>query len=168
VREWLVESGLIPHRGRERRHFPEGEFYRGRLLLITENDYDLGLFNGDVGLIWPVADGSLLAHFASAENVPRSLSPGQLPSHETAFALTIHKSQGSEHEEIALILPHENSPLLTRELIYTGVTRAKKGVYVFGEESSVRGASRRSVVRHSGLWAAVLRQIASEQAKRTE
>jgi exodeoxyribonuclease V alpha subunit len=91
-----------------------------------------------------------------------------LPSHETAFALTIHKSQGSEHEEIALILPHENSPLLTRELIYTGVTRAKKGVYVFGEESSVRAASRRSVVRHSGLSAAVLRQIASEQAKRTE
>lgn len=159
VRMWLVEGGLIPYSARETRQRPESEFYRGRLILITENDYEMGLFNGDVGLIWPGQDGVLLAHFPSGEKATRALAPAQLPAHESAFALTIHKSQGSEHEEIALVLPHENSPLLTRELLYTGVTRAKTGVHVFGEEKSVRVAAGRSVVRHSGLCAALLRSL---------
>lgn len=168
VRAWLVEGGFVPHRARESRHRPEAEFYRGRLILITENDYEMGLFNGDVGLIWPGKDGALLAHFAVENGATRALSPGQLPAHETAFALTIHKSQGSEHEEVALVLPQENSPLLTRELIYTGVTRAKKGVHVFGDEKSVRAASQRSVVRHSGLSVALIRQLSIGELPQTE
>lgn len=161
IRIWLVEGGLIPYSARENRRTPASEFYRGRLILITENDYEMGLFNGDVGLLWPGKDGALLAHFGSGETASRALAPAQLPAHETAFALTIHKSQGSEHDEIALVLPNENSPLLTRELFYTGVTRARKCVHVFGEEKSVRAAPQRSVVRHSGLGATLLRQLST-------
>lgn len=168
VRMWLVEAGLVPYSARESRQRPENEFYRGRLILITENDYEMGLFNGDVGLFWPGEDGTLVAHFASGEQSTRALAPAQLPAHETAFALTIHKSQGSEHDEVALVLPHENSPLLTRELFYTGVTRARERVHVFGEEKSVRAASERSVVRHSGLSAALLRQLAMGRSRPPE
>jgi exodeoxyribonuclease V alpha subunit len=161
VRMWLVLGGFVPPSARESRHRPEAEFYRGRLILITENDYELGLFNGDVGLIWPGKGGVLLAHFPEENGGTRALPPGQLPAHETAFALTIHKSQGSEHEEVALVLPQETSPLLTRELIYTGVTRAKKAVHLFGEEKAVRVAAQRSVVRHSGLSTALLAQLST-------
>lgn len=166
VRMWLIEGGFVPHSTRENRNRPEAEFYRGRLILITENDYELGLFNGDVGLIWPEKGGTLLAHFLGESGGTRALAPGQLPAHETAFALTIHKSQGSEHDEVALVLPQENSPLLTRELIYTGVTRAKRAVHVFGEEKAVRAAAQRSVVRHSGLSAALVRQLSMIEPSR--
>jgi len=146
VRRWLSDAGLLPR---------DGEFYRGRLILVTTNDYGVRLQNGDVGILWPDEEGHLLAYFSTVNSEGdvqlRALSPAQLPAHESAFAMTIHKSQGSEHEEVAVLLPEESSPLLTRELVYTGITRAKKRAHLFGPLSSLSAASARSVTRHSGL-----------------
>ncbi len=162
VRGWLVEAGLVP-KGGEGSRGGDG-WYRGRLILITENDYEMGLFNGDVGLIWPDDGGNLSAHFPTDGGELRALSPAQLPAHETAFALTIHKSQGSEHDEVAVVLPHETSPLLTRQLVYTGVTRAKKGVVLFGSEGAVRAAAERSVTRYSGLATALRQRLSMSES----
>lgn len=145
VRKWLTAAGLIPK---------DGEFYRGRLVLVTENDYGVGLRNGDIGLAWPSPEGRAQILFASDEGGLRFLSPAQLPAHETAFASTIHKSQGSEHDEVLVLLPSAQSPLLTRELVYTGVTRARKKAHLFGSEEALSVAAERSVTRHSGLGAA--------------
>lgn len=142
IREWLCAAALIPR---------AGEFYRGRLVLVRENDYGVGLRNGDVGLVWPDAEGRMQVLFAEESGSLRRLSPAQLPAHETAFASTIHKSQGSEHEVVVVILPNEQSPLLTRELVYTAVTRARRQAHLFGEPQALVTAASRTVTRHSGL-----------------
>jgi exodeoxyribonuclease V alpha subunit len=165
IASWLVEAGVIP---REARLSPEGSrraqfatetFYRGRPILITENDYGLGLHNGDVGIVWPDGDGKLSVAVTDEAGSLRWLSPAQLPAHETAFALTIHKSQGSEYGEVAVILPDDRSPLLSRELVYTGVTRARHKVHLFGEEAALLAAASQSVVRHSGLRSALAARL---------
>ena len=142
IREWLCAAGLLPN---------SGEFYRGRLVLIRENDYGVGLRNGDVGLAWPDEAGRMQVLFAQESGTLRALSPAQLPAHETAFASTIHKSQGSEHDVVVVILPNEQSPLLTRELVYTAVTRARRQAHVFGTPEALVSAASRTVTRHSGL-----------------
>ncbi len=142
IRTVLADAALVP---------PKGSFFRGRPVLITQNDYGVGLFNGDVGLTWPNARGELRVHFLSSDGRLRELSPARLPAHETAFALSVHKSQGSEHDEIALVLPDLGSPLLTRELLYTAITRAKKRVQLFGTKQAIEAAVRDRVVRESGL-----------------
>ncbi|MBW2096115.1 MAG: exodeoxyribonuclease V subunit alpha, partial [Deltaproteobacteria bacterium] len=131
----------------------EGIWYRGRPILITRNDYTLGLFNGDVGLIFPDPDasGDPRALFRKQDGSIRKIHPARLPEHETVFAMTVHKSQGSEFDEVVLILPDQPSPILTRELIYTGLTRARKRGEVWGlEEVFLEGVSRR-IERSSGL-----------------
>ncbi len=153
VRTWLSEEGLLPF---------EGEIYQGRLILIMENDYGSGLSNGDVGLFWPAEGGRLTCHFAGQGGAPRQLAPAQLPAFESAFALTIHKSQGSEHDRVAVVLPQAGSPLLTRELLYTAVTRARRSVSVYGTDEAVTEAVKRSVVRHSGLKRALARALGRE------
>ena len=107
---------------------PEKRWYQGRPVMITKNDYQLGLFNGDIGIILldPVTDHDLRAFFLSPEGDFRSFLPIRLPEHETVYAMTVHKSQGSEFDEALLLLPDQHTPVLTRELIYTGITRAKK------------------------------------------
>ncbi len=142
IRTVLADAALVP---------PKGSFFRGRPGLITQNDDGVGLFNGDVGLTWPNARGELRVHFLSSDGRLRELSPARLPAHETAFALSVHKSQGSEHDEIALVLPDLGSPLLTRELLYTAITRAKKRVQLFGTKQAIEAAVRDRVVRESGL-----------------
>ena len=142
IREWLCAAGLLP---------TSGEFYRGRLVLIRENDYGVGLRNGDVGLAWPDDAGRMQVLFAQESGTLRALSPAQLPVHETAFASTIHKSQGSEHDVVVVILPNEQSPLLTRELVYTAVTRARRQAHIFGAPEALVVAASRTVTRHSGL-----------------
>ena len=104
--------------------------------MITRNDYNLRLFNGDVGIILPDhgQDNELRAFFRDAGGNTRKFPPVMLPEHETVFAMTVHKSQGSEFESILFILPDYDSPVLTRELIYTGITRAKKHVEIWGSE----------------------------------
>ena len=98
-------------------------FYPHRPLLITENDPRLGLYNGDVGIVVE-HEGSLRAAFVDGSGL-RLLSPPRLPPHETVFAMSIHKSQGSEFDDVVVVLPDATSPLLTRELLYTAVTRAR-------------------------------------------
>ncbi|WP_448508880.1 exodeoxyribonuclease V subunit alpha [Immundisolibacter sp.] len=125
--------------------------YPGRPLLVGSNDYVLGLFNGDLGLLLPDPAGDLRAWFAGADGAPRALAPSRLPAHESAYALTVHKSQGSEFTRVLLILPPQPSPLLTRELIYTALTRAREGVTVWGSEATLAAAVGRRLERDSGL-----------------
>ena len=141
----LHEAGLI------RRDTP---FYRGRPVLVTENDYIHKLFNGDTGIILPDPDpdtGHLRAFFAASDGTIRAIPPEFLPKHETAFAMTVHKSQGSEFERVLMVLPPEDSILLTRELIYTGITRAKQSVTIWSDEAVFGGAVKRRTERRSGL-----------------
>jgi exodeoxyribonuclease V alpha subunit len=140
--ERLAESGLIE---------PRGAQFDGRPILITENDARQGLFNGDVGIICR-EDGRLWAYFPSAEGADvRRFACPLLPAHETAFAMTVHKSQGSEFRSVAVVMPSRISPVVTRELIYTAISRARERVVVFADEVIVRAAIARQVRRHSGL-----------------
>ncbi len=140
----LARKGLIA---------PRHEFYRGRPILITGNDYRLGLFNGDVGLIWPDAEagGVLRAFFPRQDGPPRALSPQRLPAHETVYAMTVHKSQGSEFDRVLLMLPDRHSELLTRELLYTAITRARHSVTVRGTREVFEKTVAARVHRHTGL-----------------
>ena len=127
--------------------------YPGLPILITQNDDPLRLYNGDIGILLPdPADASLLlAWFIGEDGGIRRIPPARLPGHEPAFAMTVHKSQGSEFDKVLLILPEKDSPLLTRELIYTGLTRARSRVEVWFQESVLRAAVTRYVQRGSGL-----------------
>ena len=131
----------------------EGRWYRGRPVLITQNDYNLRLYNGDVGIVLPDpgAEGELRVFFQAPDGTLRAFHPVRLPEHETVYALTVHKSQGSEFDRLLLILPDRDSPILTRELIYTGFTRAREGVEVWGHEKVFREAVGRRTIRASGL-----------------
>lgn len=127
-------------------------WYRGRPVMVTRNDYTISLFNGDIGFVLSDPEtGELRAFFQGKGNVPRRLSPSRLPEHETVFAMTVHKSQGSEFDEALLILPDRDSPILTRELIYTAVTRARRKVTVWGDEGIFVRAVKRRTLRSSGL-----------------
>lgn len=134
---------------------PRGVHYDGRPIMITRNDYQLELFNGDVGVMVETDDG-MRAHFASGEGM-RSFRPARLPPHETVFAMTVHKSQGSEFNRVAVVLPSHQSPIVTRELLYTAVTRARKRVDVFAEPALIADALGRRIERASGLREALLR-----------
>ncbi len=131
---------------------PSGDFYRGRPLLVTENDYSHRLFNGDTGIIFPDPEtGTLRAFFPAPDGSVRSIPPEFLPQHETAFAMTVHKSQGSEFDRVILVLPPEDKLLLTRELVYTGITRAKESIAVWADEAVFASAVGRRTERRSGL-----------------
>jgi exodeoxyribonuclease V alpha subunit len=128
-----------------------GEEYHGKPVMVTTNDYEVGLFNGDTGLLWRAADDTLRGWFAFTGNEPRSVSIRQLPEHRCAYALTVHKSQGSEFDEVLLVLPSTESPVLTRELVYTGVTRARNRVVIQGECQTFMQGCQRRVQRASAL-----------------
>ena len=144
VEERLAKAGLIK---------PDGRWYAGEPVMITRNDYNLGLFNGDIGLILPDPESGseLRAFFPSGTAGMRKVLPLRLPEHESAFAMTVHKSQGSEFDRVLLILPDRDAPLLTRELLYTAITRAKKSVELLGSEQLFVTAVQRQIVRRSGL-----------------
>jgi exodeoxyribonuclease V alpha subunit len=138
---------------------PRGIWYRGRPVLVTTNDYHLRLFNGDLGVALPDPEAAqaLRVFFRAAEGGLRRIPPARLPLHETAYAATVHKSQGSEAERVLLILPNEASPVMTRELIYTGLTRARSRVEVWGTRSVFESAVSRRLTRSSGLRDALWR-----------
>lgn len=138
----LAAAGLIK---------PRAEWYKGRPVLVTQNDAALRLYNGDVGLAWPDAADVLLVHFPDGQGGFRTFQPTRLPEHETVYAMTVHKSQGSEFGRVVLVLPEDLSPVLTRELIYTGVTRAVSGVTVIGAEDVLRAGVEARVARESGV-----------------
>ncbi len=144
IEKWLVKMNLID---------PSAEFYHGRPVMVTQNDYSLKLFNGDTGIIFKVPDkqNEIKAFFPGKDNTLRSFHPAVLPAHETVFAMTIHKSQGSEFDNVMLVLPEQESPVLTRELIYTAVTRAKKNFQIIGTEKIINYAISRNIERRSGL-----------------
>lgn len=127
-------------------------WFPGRLLLITENSYRHGLFNGDVGICLADADGTPLAWFSGdgSESV-RAFHPAALPAHESAFAMTVHKAQGSEFDEVWLQLPRADSRVLSRELLYTGLTRARSVLHVAGSADVITAALARHAGRVSGL-----------------
>jgi exodeoxyribonuclease V alpha subunit len=132
---------------------PEKTWYPYRPLLITRNDYSLRLFNGDVGIILPdpESNNDLRAFFPAADGILRKLHPLRLPAHETVYAMTVHKSQGSEFDSVLMLLPDKDYPVLTRELIYTGVTRAREHIEIWGKEDVFRTAVSRRTERTSGL-----------------
>jgi len=132
---------------------PSGDWYPGRPIMITENDYQLCLFNGDIGLITIDEDDNetLRANFPDSEGGIRRFSPARLPAHETVFATTIHKSQGSEFNRVLIVLPDSPSALLSRELLYTAITRAKEEVLIFGEEKIISAAIAKRIERVSGI-----------------
>jgi exodeoxyribonuclease V alpha subunit len=142
---------------RSRGHDITGRYYRGRPLLLTRNDYSLGLFNGDIGVVWDEleADGSHVqrAFIASPEfgDTAKGFPLPQLPEAVTAWAMTVHKSQGSEFDTVIVVLPDSDVRTLTRELLYTAVTRAKSRVIVVGPDETLRLAIGRTARRGSGL-----------------
>ncbi|MDX8152059.1 exodeoxyribonuclease V subunit alpha [Patulibacter brassicae] len=129
---------------------PTGEWYVGRPLLVTENDEALRLYNGDTGIVVAGADGGVAAAFERGGGVV-TLGPGRLGAVETVHAMTIHKSQGSQFATVAVVVPPASSPILTRELLYTAVTRASERVLVVGPEDAVRAAVARPAARASAL-----------------
>ncbi len=128
-----------------------GAHYHGRPVIIRQNDSALGLFNGDVGLTL-ARQGRLQVFFPGREGF-RSFAPERLPAHESAWVMTVHQSQGSEFDDILLLLPDADNPVLSRELLYTAVTRARQGILLWGAEAALRGALARRMARDSGLEA---------------
>lgn len=125
-------------------------WYHGRPVIVTQNDYRIGLFNGDTGVCLAGADGHLRVWFRTETGL-QALLPGAMPAHETAYAMTVHKSQGSEFECVWLLLPPLDNPVLSRELIYTGITRARQRMELLGPETVFRAAVDRVIRRDSGL-----------------
>ncbi|HYB82684.1 MAG TPA: exodeoxyribonuclease V subunit alpha [Mycobacterium sp.] len=140
VQNWIAEATGQP---------AWSEWYAGRPLLVTANDYGLRVYNGDTG-VTVVGPEGLRAVIAGAAG-PLSFATSRLADVETMHAMTIHKSQGSQADEVTVLMPPEDSRLLTRELLYTAVTRAKAKVRIVGSEASLRAAISRRAVRASGL-----------------
>lgn len=141
VEAWLAEA--IPGYG------SDGEWYVGRPLMITANDYQVRLFNGDAGVV--VDDGGQHRAAFVREGKVELFAPSRLAEVQTVHALSIHRSQGSQYERVTVVLPPASSPLMTRELLYTAVTRAKKHVRILGTWESLAAAAQRPIVRASGL-----------------
>lgn len=132
----------------------DGQWYAGRPVMIACNDYYHNLFNGDVGMTMAGrlnGDRSLKVFFPDATRNVRALVPEQLPAHETVYAMTVHKSQGTEFDMVVLIMPDMDVPLLTRELLYTAVTRARKRVEIWGRREILEKTVARRIRRASGL-----------------
>ncbi|HOP41731.1 MAG TPA: exodeoxyribonuclease V subunit alpha, partial [Geobacteraceae bacterium] len=144
-----IETLLAAHR----LIVPDSTWYHGRPVMVTANDYTMRLFNGDVGIALPDPEhgGALAVFFPSEDGGVRRISPLRLPSHETAFAMTIHKSQGSEFDRVLLVIPPVDSQVLTRELLYTGITRARHSVELWCGKDLLAAAVERRIERRSGL-----------------
>ncbi len=137
------------------RGFASGKqrWYPGRPVIVSRNDYNLGLYNGDIGICLPEFPGSqsFFVWFEREAGVFRRFMPVRLPSHETAWALTVHKSQGSEFREVMVVLPETDHQLLSRELLYTAVTRAREKVFIRDPASLCGQMVNRAIDRSSGL-----------------
>lgn len=139
----LRETGLIEGTGR---------YHAGEPIIIVRNDYNIGLFNGDLGIVLTdIVTGELRVFFRGEGEEVLNFAPGRLPAHEPAFALTVHKSQGSEFHDALVILPERDAPVLTRELLYTGITRVRETVEVWSSEEILRQTIERKIERSSGL-----------------
>ena len=138
-----VEAIFVNHGQIRTRDFP---WYEKRPVVVNRNDAEMNLFNGDHGIHM---DGQVI--FPGIQGELRHYARSMLPAHDTAFAMTVHKSQGSEFQSVLLILPHENSPVLTRELLYTAITRTRSGLRIVGSLQSFKRAVLNPTRRPSGL-----------------
>ncbi|GAA4287917.1 exodeoxyribonuclease V subunit alpha [Georgenia daeguensis] len=165
VEQWVTEAagperaptsdpGRTPTSGPGRTAGPgragASPWYPGRPLLVTANDRETGLYNGDTGVVVADGEGGVVVVFGDPRD-PMRVRPHRLPPVETVHAMTVHRGQGGQFGKVSLILPPATSPLLTRELLYTAVTRARVSVRVVGTEEAVRAAVARPVRRASGL-----------------
>lgn len=146
IESLLIENKLIHLKNKE-------EWYIGRPIMILRNSINLGLYNGDIGITLTAEHdkSKLRVYFPFADGSIKGFSPFRLPEHETAYAMTIHKSQGSEFDHVNIILPTDYSPLLNRSLLYTAITRAKKTVSIYATEQILSQAVKSQTQRHSGL-----------------
>ncbi|MFT4203621.1 MAG: exodeoxyribonuclease V subunit alpha [Chitinophagaceae bacterium] len=148
IEDYLLSQGKIDGKG--------NTFYHNRPIMVLENNYELGLYNGDIGLLRKGNDGVVKAWFLDSDNKDtglKSVLPGLISKMETVFAMTIHKSQGSEFDRVMVVLPdsHRSEQLLTREILYTAVTRAKRWVLVAASQATIRETAERQVRRSSGV-----------------
>jgi exodeoxyribonuclease V alpha subunit len=131
---------------------PDGDFYENRPIMVTRNMYDLELFNGDTGILRKDGSGNIKAYFEDGKGGIKSVLPAYLTNSETVFAMTIHKSQGSEFSKVLVVLPEGTSnALLTCELLYTGITRAKDHITIQGKQDTIDYAVSTCVKRISGI-----------------
>ncbi len=145
IERLLVDTGAGTPRGGPA-HF------HGQLLIVTENSYRHRLFNGDIGICLRDERGALVAWFPGEDPLqPRAFHPAALPAHESAFAMTVHKAQGSEFDTVWLLLPARGNRVLSRELVYTGITRARRELHIAGSDAVIRDALARHASRWSGL-----------------
>jgi exodeoxyribonuclease V alpha subunit len=128
----------------------DAAWYIGRPVMVTANDPSLRLYNGDTGVVVEAAGGRVAAAFERGTGLVE-VSPTRLGSVDTVYAMTIHKAQGSQFDEVAVVLPGPDSPILTRELLYTAVTRARRRLIIAGTADAIRAAADRPVARSSGL-----------------
>jgi exodeoxyribonuclease V alpha subunit len=140
IENWLAAEDLLP---------PHRLWYPGRPVLVTANDYTLRLFNGDVGVA-VLTGGQLRVSFRQHGRIV-DYAPGRLADVQTVHAMTVHRSQGSQFDRVTVVLPEADSPLCTRELLYTALTRAQTRVRLIGTEAEVRAAVARPAARASGL-----------------
>jgi exodeoxyribonuclease V alpha subunit len=136
-------------------------WYVGRPVMVLRNDATLRLFNGDIGITLPDADGRLMVQFATADGGFRAVAPLRLPQHQTALAMTVHKAQGSEFEAVAVLLPAQRSRVLSRELLYTAITRARRQLLLAAPAAVLAAAIEAGTQRHSGLLARLREAAAS-------
>ncbi|MGY1410785.1 exodeoxyribonuclease V subunit alpha [Luteimonas sp. A611] len=133
-------------------------YFHRRLLLVTENSYRHRLFNGDIGICLRDGSGTLMAWFPGDDpSNPRPFHPAALPAHDSAFAMTVHKAQGSEFDEVWLVLPERFNRVLSRELVYTGLTRARSVLHMGGSAEVLANA----LARHTGRWSGLGRRLGS-------
>lgn len=145
VEAMLVEKKLIEK---------DDIFYENRPIMILQNDYSLHLFNGDIGIVRSDENSNRRVYFpGKSEGTTRSFLPSRLPDHQTVYAMTIHKSQGSEFSHVAIVLPPEKNPVLSRELLYTAITRTKGIVDIYGTENIFKKMINKKTVINSGLQA---------------
>lgn len=145
-------SEFIRHHTRQTAVTVDKHWFAGRPVMVTQNDYRQHLFNGDIGLTLADSSGQLRVWFPDQEGF-RAIAPVRLPAHETAWCMTIHKSQGSEFDEILLILPEqEDNPILGRELLYTGITRAKKKIRILGQRRVIHHALQKTLPPSSRIY----------------
>ena len=139
---------------------PGSAGYVGRPVMVLRNQPLLQLFNGDIGITLPAPEGGLAVAFVQADGQVRRVPAWRLPEHQSAWAMTVHKSQGSEFDEVLVLLPARRSPVLTRELLYTAVTRARQRVGLAGSAAVVAAAIAAPTRRHSGLIARLREALA--------
>jgi len=152
INNWIADvmraEGLITRD--DQQNNIDKRWYLGRPIMITGNNYDLGLFNGDIGITLRNQRGHLQIYFKDGDGF-RAISCPRLPNHETAYACTVHKSQGSEFNNVLLLLPARTTPVLSRELLYTAVTRAKDYFELWGDDEVFKQGVGKRVGRCTGL-----------------